>query len=900
MDASYGEGANVRILANPGTGKTEAIANEVISLISKGVKPSEILCITFTNKAAAEMRERILKKASDSGIDFPADELIVDTFHGYAFGYLQDNDRDYKIVSNRFLRYTIFKYLMEANALNYSREYILEEFVPKMENAIRYIKSFGILPDAIEGAAAERALAELHSEMDEAGLAEHVQFLRYFLDAFNAYENAKPEGMIDYNDMLILFKRKYDKRKRHYRHVLVDETQDVNELEADIATMSGDRIFAVGDRKQSIFGFQGGNFANFSRFGGEDAKEEKLKLNYRSKDEILEYAKAYFLSKVSNREGYEPELKGLEGKRGTGGIVKVLCSDSQDEACVFKAAGLLGALKEGERVAIITRSRGQLLSISRLLDEHGIRYSSTSGSFASGRARSEIASFLRGLISTDANDIRMALYTPFSGLTLREAFEIAGGLKSREAEFSQKRFSGGFGRFEELRKKATRMDTLIGLMDSCVIPISISMGRDYFEAAKSIKKSMEELAGFPSAVSSVEDFIDYIVAGEDEQEPAAGEKLVVTTVHKAKGLEFENVIYAPHEPRETLSLVDMAVYSIMKACRGIDIREELREEKLRVDFVALTRARNCLYVIANKKNASQYKAGKVDVEDIDSGAYLHGHGATRAERAYSLFASGRREEAAVVLEARERWLEGTVKNYFHGVDKLSYSMVNTVSDSYEFMKRYVLGLNESGPAAARGSHVHKIAERLFKGNLNPEDLKGEDLLHVNNIKAIFRELEEKYGAVQVDAELRLSTETAKLSQAVHENIQFVGVIDALFRCSDGKLLILDYKTDRDTSRASEHRRQLEVYRTLYAASRGVGSGDIRVGIAYISLRGRVNTGVIGYGLDDAQPRKGQFTTFERALAKFLAYRENPQRFIDDFLAYGADDLLGRMLSAELG
>ena len=900
MDASYGEGSNVRILANPGTGKTEAIANEVIALISKGVKPSEILCITFTNKAAAEMRMRVLKKASDAGIEFNADELSVDTFHGYAFGYLQDNDRDYGVVSNRFIRYTIFRHLMEANALNYSREYILEEFVPKMENAIRYLKSFGILPGAIDIVSAGRALAELHSGMEDAGLEEHAQFLRYFLDSFKAYEKAKPEGMIDYNDMLILFKRKYDRRKRHYRHVLVDETQDVNELEAEIAEMSGDRIFAVGDRKQSIFGFQGGSFSNFSRFGGEGAKEEKLRLNYRSKDEILEYAKSYFLSKTGRRDGYEPELEGLRGRRGSGGVVRIMPSDDQDAACVYKAAELLGSLRDGDRIAIITRSRGQLLSISRLLDEHGIRYSSTSGSFASLRARSEIAAFLRGLISTDADDIRRALYTPFSGLTLREAFEIAGEVKHGGTGLSQKRFGSGSGKFEELRKKASRMDTLIGLMDSCVIPISISISRDYFEAAKSIRRSIEELADFPSAVSSMEDFVDYIVAGEDEQEPAAGEKLVITTVHKAKGLEFENVIYAPREPRENLSLVDMAVYSIMKACKGIDVREELREENLRVDFVALTRAKDCLYIIASKKNAWHYKAGSAEVEDIDQGAYLQRHGATRAERAYSLFASGRKEEAETELAAEGKWLEGMINNYFNGVERLSYSMVNTVSDSYEFMKRYILGLNESSPAAARGSHIHKIAERLFRGELRADELKGEDLLHMSNINAISKELGEKYGAVQVDAELRLSTETAKLSHAVHENLQFVGVIDALFRCSDGKFIILDYKTDRDTSRASEHRRQLEVYRNLYAVSRGIGPGNIMVGIAYISLRGRVNTGVIGYELDDVQPRKGQFGTFEKALAKFFQYRENPQKFIDDFLASDADDLLGRMLSAGLG
>lgn len=899
MGASRGNDANVRILANPGTGKTEAIAREVISLISSGVKPSEILCITFTNKAASEMRERILKKASDSGIEFPIDELSVDTFHGYAFGYLQENDRDYGIVSNRFIRYTIFRHLMEANALNYGREYILEEFVPKMENAIRYIKSFGILPEAVDIAAAEKALGDLHSGMEDAGLTEHVQFLRYFLAAFQAYEKAKPEGMIDYNDMLILFKKKYDRRKRHYMHVLVDETQDVNELEADIASMSGDRIFAVGDRKQSIFGFQGGSFSNFSRFGGEGAREERLKLNYRSKDEILEYAKGYFLSKVNGREGYEPELEGLAGKQGSGGVVRVMCSDNQDAACVYKAAELLGSLNDGERVAIITRSRGQLLSISRMLDEQGIRYSSTSGSFASVRARSEIAAFLRGLVSTDADDVRRALYTPFSGLTLKEAFEIAGELRHGIDALQQKKFGGGFERFEELRKKASRMDTLIGLMEGCVIPISVSISRDYFEAARSIKKSIEELTDFPSAISSMEDFIDYIVAGEDEQEPAAGEKLVITTVHKAKGLEFENVVYAPHEPRETLSLIDMAVYSIMRACRGIDVREELREERLRVDFVALTRAKNRLYVIANRRNAGQYKIGKETVENIDAGALLQERSATRAERAYSLFASGRREEAEAALGTKDRWLASMINDYFPMVGRLSYSMVNTVPDSYEFMKRYILDLRESGPAAARGSHVHKIAERLFRGELDPNELKGEDLLHINNIKAIFKELEERYGAVQIDAELRLSTEAARLSHGVRERIQFVGVIDALFRCGDGKFLILDYKTDRDTSRASEHRRQLEVYRNLYAVSKGIRIEDIKVGIAYISLRGRVNTGTIGYELDDAQPRKGQFATFEKALAKFFAYRENPQRFIDDFLALGVDDLLGRMLVAEL-
>ena len=130
-------GGNVLVTANPGTGKTLLLAHKYLHLIRQGIKPADILCLTFTTKARKEMEERIFKLLQEENIKIDLSDLDVHTFHSYALGSIDESD----LISPNLLRYSIFRYLKDNEILNYSDKYLLETVVPEIRDNIQYLKS---------------------------------------------------------------------------------------------------------------------------------------------------------------------------------------------------------------------------------------------------------------------------------------------------------------------------------------------------------------------------------------------------------------------------------------------------------------------------------------------------------------------------------------------------------------------------------------------------------------------------------------------------------------------------------------------------------------------------------------------------------------------------------------
>jgi len=219
---------NILVTANPGTGKTRLLAYKYVDLINKGIAPEQILCLTFTEKAKREMESRILEVIKDEKVNVDISKLNVFTFHSYALDNIEENE----ILSTNLLRYAIFHFLKDKEILNYSDEYLLETIVPKMENLMRYLKSFGITPEQIN-------LVEVKKHLDEGknySKEEIDKFADDFLAIYNHYEDIKNKRGVDYSDLLIKFLRL--KEVPQFEYVLVDELQDVNIMEADIALKS--------------------------------------------------------------------------------------------------------------------------------------------------------------------------------------------------------------------------------------------------------------------------------------------------------------------------------------------------------------------------------------------------------------------------------------------------------------------------------------------------------------------------------------------------------------------------------------------------------------------------------------------------------------------------------------
>ena len=887
---------NRLILANPGTGKTTVLATRVVDLLKEGAQPKEILCITFTEKAANEMSQKIREIAEKENLNAKLHELSIHTFHSYALSYLEEADGAYNVLGNNSIRYSIFKSFETNNALNYSKEYVIGDIVPKVENAIRYIKSYGITPEDIH---IEKCIPEIEviyhkEEISNITLEEQIKFAEYFLNAFQDYEKSKKNGYIDYNDMLLYFMKLNDKKK--FKFVLVDELQDVNELEAEIAIQSGEELFLVGDRKQSIFGFQGGSVRNF-KIIEEKLKPEKKKLvkNYRSAKEIIEYASGHFRNKTAYSE-YAEELEGFSPERKSEGVVKIIETGRGNQELLAIKTAL--ELQDSKTTAIITRSNSQILSISKLLDSKGVKYSTTISNATSTEAKGTIVNFLKGILHDDYPSIINALFTPFSGTKLKEAFEISKIYNDRK--LNKEEFNKRVPSFIKLKESAFSKQALVKLFDEIILPISVSIGKDYYITAFAMRKNiLEFFETIPTP--QITDFFNYLDVTEESYEPMGQqEKLVLTTVHKSKGLEFENVIYVPRSTRNSFSFVDAVVYGMIKSAKGIDIANELEEEALRVDFVAFTRARDRLIIIANNSNSGDYTFENYNVDKYEAIEDEPEPISRKFDEAYGLFVNKRYEDAKKALNAKDPWLKNHIHEYFAKTNRLSYTMIESINNPFEFLQHNILGLREENISLNMGNIAHAMAENRYKGTLDKNALTVNERPFLKNIEKLDQEIQKKFNAKQTDAELTITLPLEEIigKGRVPKEMEFKAKIDAVYK-SDKNYLIVDWKTDKTTENAANHRRQLATYRKLYSIANRIKEDDINTAICFIALRGKINTGKLDYMLDDQQPKSQQFETVLKHINNFAAYKENPELFIAKLLGQADQSILHKITKQEL-
>ncbi len=910
MQTSHELFENTLIIANPGTGKTTAIAQRVISLLKSGVKEEDILCITFTNKAASEMRERISNAIKESNISAKSYLINVHTFHSYAYEYLEEMAAGGGIIGNNALRYSIFRSFQDDNAFNYTTKYLIEEIVPKTENAIRYLKSFGILPDSINMQISKHELESRYNknQLESITVDEILAFFDYFVNAYIRYEKEKDNSeFIDYNDMLLRF-LKLSKQKKHYKHVLVDELQDVNELEAEIALRSGDTLFLVGDRKQAIFGFQGGSIKNFKKIENiKEFKKETKILNYRSLQPILDYSKKHFLMNTKDLD-YKKELSGLHANRtGLDSNVKMYMAEKQPNAAVKILSEVITKRRKDEKVAIITRTNGQLIELSKILDRKGIEYSTTAGSSTSEEAKSQIITYLKGLLYDDKASILNALFTPFSGIALREAFEIAEAWSKINKYKKEKqndvpneicKMAEGFFKIKEKFSIISSKD----LFNDFILPISASMGNDYFATAKTINNAIIEFSKIDNDKTR-DSFFEYLSILEEDYAPLETEKnVVLTTVHKAKGMEFDDVIYVPIGRNTKESFIDMVVYSIIKGSVGIDISEELEEEQIRIDFVAFTRAKNNLYIITNRRNSDKYAIDGMHIDEIESDDEIAPIGG-KYDESYALFLNGEYDRSKHILRNNDSWLYNAITTYFSTNHNISYSLLETAEHPYIFLKERILKIESpSNRSLTIGTRAHEMAQMRFNKSLNEKELGAEEQKYLNNIIKIDKEISEDLGFKQIHSEYEIVLPVNKLVENITDNSIFKAILDAIYERSDGtnkKYLILDWKTDRTEERESQHRRQLAIYRKALAIHLNVSEVNISIAIGFIGLKGNINTNSINCKLNIEQPKAIQIKTFERHLSKFISYKKDPMLFVQELLAEKPTETLQAHLIAIL-
>lgn len=380
-DAAQHRGAAFLLQAGPGTGKTRTLVARVESLLDEGIDPRRILLLTFSNKAAGEMTERIaLKRPKDAAA------LCIGTFHSFGLDILRRfNDRCNLPADPRLMDRTEAVELLENEFPRLGLTHYRNLYDPS-QTAADILTAVSRAKDEVVDAARYQVLATaMRATATDPSTKEAAEKVAEVAKVYARYEELKAVSQcVDFGDLVmrpVLLLESDDavrvQLQSDYDHILVDEYQDVNRSSVRLLAAlkpTGVNLWVVGDAKQSIYRFRGASSFNMSRFGREDfpgAVRDSLEVNYRSTSEII-HAFSTFATGMSAADGEQA----LEADRGPGGkLPEVITVGSTPLLTAAIADGIEELRAEGYRYrdqAVLCRGNDRLSDIGRELERAGI------------------------------------------------------------------------------------------------------------------------------------------------------------------------------------------------------------------------------------------------------------------------------------------------------------------------------------------------------------------------------------------------------------------------------------------------------------------------------------------------------------------------------------------------
>lgn len=569
------------IVAGAGAGKTKTLVHRMCHIVTNGVAPSAILAVTFTNKAAKEMRERVRALLADVPSIVPDDgSPFVSTFHSLGVFLL----REFGAYGGTVKRFTI---LDDADTLSLIKESLIALGLDPKQHDPRTIKS--IISKA----------ANAQREPD-ALLGEPNPHYRLAGGVWKRYRSLKREQKaLDFDDLLLETARLLRENKEalqwcHVRwtYIHIDEYQDTNEVQYEIARLlAGDQknICVVGDSDQSIYSWRGANIKNILEFEHDypEARVVVLEENYRSTKNVIAAA-----NEIISQNTYRTP-KQLFTNNSDGDRLSVYAAyDEADEAnfIVERAIEHIDRAVPLERIAVLFRTNFQ----SRVLEEAfltaNIPYQVLGVRFFERKEIKDVLSYARAALNRDSLvDIKRSINTPARGIgkvTIAKIFSGERGALAAKAASAVDAYFSLLDRIESFAHMHKTSETLKFIITES------GMERLYKEefGGEEHLENLEELVTLGvrydhhNSIEGLEKLIEEatLMSDQDTMETARGVKLM--TIHAAKGLEFEVVFVAgleqglfPHERDTKLTGPDA-------------------EEERRLMYVAVTRARKKLYL----------------------------------------------------------------------------------------------------------------------------------------------------------------------------------------------------------------------------------------------------------------------------------------------------------------
>ena len=569
------------VLAGAGSGKTRVLTTRIAYLIASGIPSYNILAITFTNKAAKEMKERVEALV-------PGNYAFLGTFHSLGVRILRENSKECGLESN----FTILDsddVLSLIKRIMKNKEIDSKEISPSyVRNRISFIKNENL---------STREIDNLFNTVPEKKVLEIYQTYQELIHKNNS---------VDFDDLLVLpveLFKKYpeilDKYQEKFKYILVDEYQDTNEVQYQFNKLLASKyrnLFVVGDANQSIYGFRNANFRNILNFEKDyqDAYVVTLENNYRSTNNILECANCVIRN---NKERKELNLKGTIGD----GVKTqyITCENGKMEAITIieEIKKLYNKGYDYKDIGILYRTNGQ----SRLLEEvflkENIPYNVVGAYYFYQRKEiKDLLSYLK-LINNQNDDIalRRIINEPKRGIGTKAIENL-----SSEAQDLGISMFAAISNGKELAFKELILDMIkaqedlsltefidyvlekSGIRASLTSEISLEndLRLDNLEEFKSVTASFEERTGSVNLSDFLEEISLIADISEHKEEKDA---VTLMTVHSAKGLEFDCVFLCGMEE------------GIFPHQNSFGSESEIEEER-RLCYVGITRARKVLYL----------------------------------------------------------------------------------------------------------------------------------------------------------------------------------------------------------------------------------------------------------------------------------------------------------------
>ncbi len=609
--AATTEGA-LLILAGAGSGKTRVITYRIAYLIAeKGVPPNNILAVTFTNKAAQEMRSRVEKLLRETGVTLHSAPLVT-TFHSLCVRILR---RDIDKLGQGYTRaFTIYDQddstrVVKAcvKDLGYDDQRLNARSV---QSAISHAKNSGLD-------------AELYAARVESSDERKVAIAR----AFKLYEERlRNSNALDFDDLLIkavqLLRKDSETRARYnerFRYILVDEYQDTNSLQFALIrylTEKTQNVCVVGDDDQSVYGWRGADITNILNFEQHypNAKIVRLEQNYRSTQNILDVAGAV-VKNNTERKG-----KTLWTSNAAGDHIRYYQATDGDAEARFVAAKIDEHLRRDSttRCAILYRTNSQSRVFEEALRRHGIAYNIVGGfSFYERAEVRDIVAYLKlalnpqdsvallRIINSPARGIGKTTLDELDrqardyGISLWETIalvtngESAGNKLAARAVAALKNFQNIITHLVTVAMKEPASEVVkAAISDS---GYSAALKAENTDEAEARTENLQELVN--AAVDcdkdenddteerrgGLRDFIDSAALSSDTDQIKSDARVTMLTVHSAKGLEFPIVFIVGMED------------GLFPHSRAAADKSQLEEER-RLAYVAITRAERILYV----------------------------------------------------------------------------------------------------------------------------------------------------------------------------------------------------------------------------------------------------------------------------------------------------------------